>query len=151
MAKKFFILLAAAMLVSGCAGIGRTLNEDGYEELTPAEKTALVERARTIIEADKKELRGKQFDYVKNNPPQFKISYRGDCYGRVIITWYLAFEKKTFRVVFTGKLNSDDPDELFARYSVFRETEQETVQDTGSSLRPDINITRKEWRDLKKQ
>ncbi|MDD4818329.1 MAG: hypothetical protein PHI85_10200 [Victivallaceae bacterium] len=151
MAGKIFALLAALLLAAGCAGTGRTLNEDGYEELTPKEKTVLVERARTIIEADKNELQGKQLAYVKSNEPQFKLSYRGDCYGRAIITWRIDFEKKTFRVVFTGKLNSDDPDELVARYSVLRETEQQTVQDTGATLRPDINITRKEWQDLRKR
>lgn len=137
------------MLLAGCES--RPVGSSGYAELTDSEKAELVKIARNVIRQEDSEIQGSQLNYILNSEPEMRIFYRGDCYGRATLTWQLP--RKYFRVSFSGLLNSRDSDELIVRYSVLRETGQETVRDPGPSaqLREALEFTREEWESLKKQ
>lgn len=153
--KKVIAIFAALALgaaaLSGCRSVEREVGEDGYLTITASEEKELVAKARNIILNDKNELSGKeQRDFVRFTEPEVRISYRDNCYGRAIITWHMEEARKRCRVVFTGLLNSNDPDELYFRYSIVRETAPQTIENDGSQFQQsDINFTRKEWLELK--
>lgn len=139
----------AVLLLAGCQS--RPVGSSGYEELTDSEKAALVRIARNVIQQEDSELQGSQLNYILKTEPEMRIFYRGDCYGRATLTWQMP--RKYFRVAFSGVLNSDNSEELIVRYSVLRETGQETVRDPGPSakLREALEFTREEWDSLKQQ
>ncbi len=142
------ILCSTMLLFTGCTGLKRPVGESGYQELNQKEIDDLVQYARVIILNEKSQLRNNQADFIRSTEPEVKISYRSDMYGRAIIAWRL--EKKSFRLVFTCLLNSRDPNEIIMRYSVMRETPQQTFSDQGYGIKPTLELSREERIELKK-
>ena len=143
------IVGAFFMLLVGCES--RPVGSSGFVELNDSEKAELVRIARNVIQQEDSGIQRNQLNYILNSEPEMRIFYRSDCYGRATLTWQLP--RKYFRVSFSGLLNSKDSDELIVRYSVLRETGQETVRDPGPSaqLREALEFTREEWEALKQQ
>ncbi len=135
-------LVAFALLFGGC--VSREIGESGYQEITASETEVLVNYARAIIRNEKTHLRGNQLSIINKTEPEIRISYRGDLYGRAIVSWHL--ERKVFRVVFTGLLTSLDPQELYFRYSVIRESLPQIY--SGDTNPQDIEMSEQERREL---
>ena len=156
MRKRILAIISGAAwlwLAAGCATPARTLSDDGYAQITQAEQDELARRARNVVLADFHEIRSReQGMFVRDTPPEVKISYDGDCRGRAAFSWYAREDRKIYRVVFTGDLTSDSTSDLKVRYSVVRDTAPNIMIDPSGSLRPPpLEISRREWQELKKK
>jgi len=150
MFKKLWLLLFLAAVAVGCEST-RPLSDNGWRQINQAEQQELVRRARNIVRADRKEIRGDQYNYIRDNQPEVKITYDGDCSGRAIVSWMHPEARKIFRVVFTGVLNADNRSELHVRYTIVRDTTPQIIPDNGDLRPPPLEISRKEWLELKKE
>lgn len=141
-----------AVLAVGCQTT-RTLSDNGWQQITDNEQRELVRRARNVIIADRKNWQGDQGKFVMETQPDVRIVYDGDCSGRAIISWTYPESSKTFNVVFSGQLNSDNTSDLRVRYSVVRDTEPRIIRDygVGGTRPPAMDISFKEMQELKRR
>ena len=108
--KKYVFALFAILVLIVLTGCRNQIEVDGqhYDMLNEREISEIVAFARVTLEHNSPKLvRPSELAEIKSKEPEFKINYRGDCYGDAAVIWDLADRK--YEVVVDGVLNETSP------------------------------------------
>ena len=86
--SKLFSFLPLLFLIAGCTTY---VEVDGkrYAALTDRQKEYLIAVSRKTLDKHlgKRLVTKVECDYARRNPPEFRVTYRGDRYGSAVILW----------------------------------------------------------------
>ena len=108
--KKYVLALFAIPVLTVLTGCRNQIEVDGqhYDMLNEREISEIVAFARATLEHNSPKLvRPSELVEIKSKEPEFKINYRGDCYGDAAVIWDLSDRK--YEVVVDGVLNETSP------------------------------------------